>query len=256
MKICEYCKGEFTPAKYQYTQLFCSRKCADNHKKLNGRPERVCAYCDRIFKPKSSERLMFCSRECAFASKNKTRLIRQAEQVAKREANWPHCLVCGNRCQTSRAVLCSKECRKVHARNQWITAVRKAYIPQKRACKGCGKSFETEYGHSHALYCSKECARRTLRRVGKSIRRARKRQLQYERIDPIMIFHRDGWKCQLCGVKTPKQARGTIESNAPELDHIIPLSQGGAHTEANVQCACRKCNADKGQRIMGQSRLF
>jgi 5-methylcytosine-specific restriction endonuclease McrA len=37
--------------------------------------------------------------------------------------------------------------------------------------------------------------------------------------------------------------------NAPELDHIIPLSAGGAHTLDNVACAHRSCNLEKGDTL-------
>jgi len=72
------------------------------------------------------------------------------------------------------------------------------------------------------------------------------REVVYERIDPIKIFKRDNWKCKLCDIDTPRTLRGTIEDNAPELDHIMPLALGGSHTANNVQCLCRKCNCDKG----------
>jgi len=68
-------------------------------------------------------------------------------------------------------------------------------------------------------------------------------------INPLLILDRDKWKCYLCGVKTPKELRGTYLDNAPELDHVIPLSKGGLHVESNLRCACRKCNAEKSDQI-------
>ena len=68
-------------------------------------------------------------------------------------------------------------------------------------------------------------------------------------INPFLILDRDKWKCYLCGVKTPKELRGTYLDNAPELDHVIPLSKGGLHVESNLRCACRKCNAEKSDQI-------
>jgi 5-methylcytosine-specific restriction endonuclease McrA len=32
------------------------------------------------------------------------------------------------------------------------------------------------------------------------------------------------------------------------LDHIIPVADGGEHTEANCQCAHHRCNMRKGRR--------
>lgn len=67
-----------------------------------------------------------------------------------------------------------------------------------------------------------------------------------ERFDPYSVFDRDGWVCQLCGCDTPRSHRGTLQGNAPELDHIVPLARGGVHSQANTQCACRACNGAKG----------
>ncbi|WP_369598523.1 HNH endonuclease [Sinorhizobium meliloti] len=77
-----------------------------------------------------------------------------------------------------------------------------------------------------------------------------------ERVDPIKVFDRDKWKCQICGVKTPRKLRGTMDDRAPELDHVMPLSLGGAHSYMNTQCACRKCNREKSDTLPAQIGLF
>jgi 5-methylcytosine-specific restriction endonuclease McrA len=78
-----------------------------------------------------------------------------------------------------------------------------------------------------------------------------------EKFHPFDIFDRDGWKCQICGTKTPKALRGTYKPNAPELDHIVPISKGGAHHPSNCQTSCRSCNARKSDGMpMGQIGLF
>lgn len=86
--------------------------------------------------------------------------------------------------------------------------------------------------------------------------RAKKAGVTHDRIDPLAVFARDGWRCQLCSRKTPKAKRGTCADNAPELDHIVPLSKGGPHSLTNVQCACRACNNAKGSRPLGQLLLI
>ena len=50
---------------------------------------------------------------------------------------------------------------------------------------------------------------------------------------------------------TPRELRGKFQPNSPEIDHIIPLSRGGAHSVLNCACACRKCNGDKGNSMPG-----
>ena len=56
-------------------------------------------------------------------------------------------------------------------------------------------------------------------------------------------------RCQICGIDTPKELRGSANHNAPELDHKIPMSKGGPHSPENLQCSCRKCNIKKGASI-------
>lgn len=54
--------------------------------------------------------------------------------------------------------------------------------------------------------------------------------------------------CQICGERVNVHARNgrRIGGDYPSIDHIVPVSQGGEHTWANVQLAHMKCNAQKG----------
>lgn len=91
----------------------------------------------------------------------------------------------------------------------------------------------------------------------KAIRKAIKRGSNGgESVDPLRVFARDRWRCKLCGRKTPQTKRGTYEDDAPELDHIEPVSLGGMHTYLNTQCACRACNIRKGAKPLGQLLMF
>lgn len=96
------------------------------------------------------------------------------------------------------------------------------------------------------------------RRAAKALREAHKRGAVpgSEKFDPIEVLERCNWRCHLCGVKTPKRLRGTYDDRAPEVDHIVPLAAGGAHTRQNTACACRKCNQAKGARPLGQLQLL
>ena len=126
-------------------------------------------------------------------------------------------------------------------------------------CNSCGKQFVTEYGFKRRTYCSKECLRRAQRRArggGSHRARAKKYGVEYQYINPVKVFRRDNWTCQLCGKATPEKLRSTLDDRALELDHIQPISKGGPHTYANVQCTCRACNAAKGDKPMGQLKLF
>lgn len=129
-------------------------------------------------------------------------------------------------------------------------------------CADCGESF-TVQGDSGRVrgirrrFCSRECQKRSSDRVRTKARRAATRgALAVERVDPTLVFARDSWKCQICGVKTLRSKRGQSHPKAPELDHIMPLSLGGDHSYQNTQCTCRSCNIAKGARPMGQLMLF
>lgn len=132
-------------------------------------------------------------------------------------------------------------------------------------CRSCSGLVERERQHSHTVQgnrcqsCadqSKMVSRRKSRRIRKAMDRARLKRVKVEQVDPIKVFDRDGWRCHLCGYKTPKEKRGTYHPKAPELDHIVPLSKGGAHSYANTACSCRKCNAEKSDKILGQPSLL
>lgn len=52
------------------------------------------------------------------------------------------------------------------------------------------------------------------------------------------VFLRDEYVCQYCGVETTKKTA--------TLDHVLPISHGGANTWENCVCACSRCNINKG----------
>lgn len=128
-------------------------------------------------------------------------------------------------------------------------------------CKVCDRAF-CPLRHRQALAmktCSPECSdinARRMRVAKEKVRTHRKRGIQAQPVDPFRVFDRDSWRCQLCGVRTDRAKRGTSHPKAPELDHILPLAAGGAHSYENTQCSCRRCNNAKRARPVGQMRLF
>ena len=124
-------------------------------------------------------------------------------------------------------------------------------------CSTCGRPVGSAL---RKRYCSKAC--RDSGDVTRSIRRAvgraymcAKRARVVVQFDPHEVLERDGWRCRLCGVRTPKGHRGKNLPSSPELDHIVPLSKGGEHTPWNTQCLCRKCNRSKSDKAIGQLAL-
>jgi len=76
-------------------------------------------------------------------------------------------------------------------------------------------------------------------------RRARKRRAgKIEPIDRDYIYKRDQGTCSLCGRKVRKQDMS--------IDHIVPLSLGGAHCLTNVTLVHLQCNTRKRTRAVPQ----
>lgn len=78
-------------------------------------------------------------------------------------------------------------------------------------------------------------------------RRVQIRGGEVERFSRLEVFARDDWTCGLCD--SPVDPTLTFPDPASaSLDHIAPVSLGGAHTRANTRLAHLGCNASRGNR--------
>lgn len=55
--------------------------------------------------------------------------------------------------------------------------------------------------------------------------------------DRWSVWERDDFRCVLCGSR-----------RRLSIDHVVPISKGGANDVANYQTMCTRCNAKKGNR--------
>lgn len=114
-------------------------------------------------------------------------------------------------------------------------------------CLECGQPNQPSGRHKtiamHIRFCSKNCR---YRYKGRRRRAARKavRHADFSRLD---ILERDGWMCQLCNKRIDRRLKFPHPKSA-SLDHIVPLSVGGADVPSNVQAAHWDCNVAKGNR--------
>lgn len=263
-KACEHCGEPFSGG--AHNRRFCSDQCPRKaHRKVYDRsatlPTCTCQNCGTEYRPKRPERTTFCSRECSIA-----RTVRDAQNKTDADAmrvrvrvKRKSCAYCDFRFSTaSGRAFCSDACATAsQSRRKVLAQLSDGSIYRgPRVCPECSVTFVPPYGRAHARYCSNYCSQRNTRRTARARRRARMRGAANDNINPFDVFARDGWKCRLCGVRTPRSLRGTHDDRAPELDHIIPLAKGGGHTLENVQCSCRKCNGEKGDIPLGQMLLF
>lgn len=283
-KPCGHCDEPTTRRRYCSTR--CSLRARDRRLGIQSWAERYpvtrlversCAVCGASFERRQrvGDAALCCSRECGFT------LIRwrgeqsRAFQQAKAEFfRWAaiasgklrtRCSLCPSPLKDGQRLYC-KPCAKEHWRLRSLE-----YYRASRGdvtCADCDTPIANDGSYQRRCEPCREAARQRnkeaartspsylrSKRAAKARRRALERGAKAERFDPLEILARDGWRCHICGVSTPKRLRGTYEDRAPELDHIVPLALGGEHTRINTACACRKCNGAKGAEPLGQLRL-
>ena len=243
--------------------------CGISHARRAGRPQTYCADCKleietRPTPPRDLE-CVVC--KCAFHAKDKRTKYcsRSCGRIARKAAN-PDAVraeyLRGKQLEKDRKALDPVRLMKA-ARGDLVSALKRLIVSKDaaekaaRCCAVCGVSL----AQGRKKYCSQSCynkseVTRAVRRRSRSSYRAAKKANTIEAFDPIEILERDKWRCQICGVKTPKSLRGTSDPRAPELDHIIPISQNGAHARFNAQCACKRCNRAKSDKPLGQMLLI
>lgn len=59
------------------------------------------------------------------------------------------------------------------------------------------------------------------------------------------VFKRDSFKCQYCGRQSPDVIL--------EVDHILPVAEGGTNDILNLITSCRDCNRGKGKRKLSDT---
>lgn len=241
-RACRQC-GKSPILGYKYCSLTCGQTARDRAKGVKPRAARSqceCVVCGTSF-GKRSDASLCCSRECGFKL-----LAWRAEQ----NANYKKAKTEFTRWARN-AKRAAKEAERVNRSKQCRTCGTPVSKGQQRCgpCRSNARSASRSKERSSAV-----C--KASRRAAKARRRAVERSIHAERFDPLEVLNRDKWTCHICGIKTPKRLRGSYDDCAPELDHIIPLAAGGAHTRQNTACACRRCNHKKGDKPLGQLWLI
>lgn len=284
-KPCIVCGELFLP--YQKKSVVCSQDCRLVHVANNSRakwqvkdyPEVNCQKCNTVFKPRQKDG-KYCSAAC---NRKRPRhilincLCCKKEVKRTRRGSNDSRQYCSKQCACIHRVAITKEIhalKRIAENNKpkpvidtfvlgEIQAIKRMARRAKdsRCCRHCGEIVYSKYVLVHPT-CRKEYSKikkeqyrqtdsyKQNKKAAKSKRKALERGASVaEPINPDFILERDKYRCYICGIKTPKKLRGTYEDNAPEVDHIIPLSKGGLHIESNLRCSCRKCNGLKSDRV-------
>ena len=249
MKRCNVCNTEkplddFHKAKRQ----------ADGHR-------RECKACVREYQrrwrngPKREE--ILAKARAKDAAYRKTE--RAAEMTAKRGRQWRErerqkardarsgrtCQRCGDPIPVDLregVIFCTRRCAHLASQKRRRPYRREAINESNRRWRANNpetrRAIEARYWKRHPEKMRAKNARGKARRRGQVV----------ETVDPLAIYERDGWICQLCG-EGVDSAIASPDPRSASLDHIIPLSRGGVHAEVNCQLAHRSCNSRKGNRL-------
>ena len=194
---------------------------------------RQCVRCNAKYEPKHRIS-MYCTKTCKRVAWNR----KKDPAYGTRAITKSHARAI--------AVGIRKSARAVRSADTYMRAELRLLRLLARPCAVCSEPLMRD---GHGTMCSDACAEvsfRNKKRAARMARKALERAASVDIVDPIRVFWRDGWRCYLCGCATPKAKRGTYDDDAPELEHVVPLSKGGAHSYANCRCACRACNLIKG----------
>jgi hypothetical protein len=128
---------------------------------------------------------------------------------------------------------------------------------QEFSCEQCGRRFERYVAPRETRlprFCSQKCGN-DFRNVGgrKAANRAR-RAIAASTNDGIIdmqIWDRDDWLCRIpgCELGPIRADLRKPEPLSPSVDHIVPLSLGGADTAPNKRSAHLFCNLSRNNRM-------
>lgn len=243
---CEWClvlpvssAGSRGPRK-RFCSPGCNMRAATRHGNLDTHGDQNCSWCFLWFS-NDLVKTKYCSAGC------RARSTTHARQL--------NCIICGDPFISTTSqkgarptLSCSRpECRREFALRRSPRVVCE--------CRGCGTPFEKHAISTSREWCSRTCYERVRRKsrhlysnTWQRMRCEKMRRNGHEKIDVLAVFERDNWTCQICDIRVNREAVHP-DSMAPTIDHIVPVSKGGAHTWDNVRCAHSICNTRKNAKI-------
>lgn len=220
--------------RYHRPEVKAAQSARISRKRLERRQReapRECAWCKGPLEVavvlKHGKPSTFCSDDCRKAD-------RKAYDQRWAVRNHERVKAAGARRRKERAAENKAYFQKHYAANR----ERKKRLHREWYAKHSERALATarEYAASHPELV------RAIGRVSRATRRARIKDAFIETIDPHVVFNRDKGICGICHGDVDRRSKW-------EIDHVIPLSKGGAHAYANVQLAHHRCNRAKSAKM-------
>lgn len=249
---CQWCGEQVAAGERGPLGSYCSDRCRS--RAARGSVQMFftpCEWCGLLLLPAGPGPAMrFCGSVCRTRSAEARDPERYAEYRARsnRRRSPPRygaCRSCGCEFQVNEG-----RGRDAH----WCRACRRETPDlSDRACEVCGDEFSpTTRRHR---FCSRACNLRAWeeRRDYHSRNAVRRAQALSGDMDITVegVCERDGWRCGLCGQRIGRGYSWPHPRSA-SIDHIVPLSQRGAHRWVNVQASHLACNVAKRDRAVGE----
>ena len=152
------------------------------------------------------------------------------------------------------ARFCKQNCRENFYRHEKLEATKARRLANPRQwdfhCDRCKKLVVTDVmvtRGKYGRYC-RNCALLKQRENYRVKTAKRQKVTQPIRISADVLIERDGNLCRLCDTEIDLSLARNSRWGAT-IDHIIPLSKGGADELDNLQLAHWICNIKKGNRV-------
>jgi hypothetical protein len=277
--VSRYQKSLATKPKQYVDVKFCGKckieKVASKFSKRNGSRDALHSFCrdcvseyDKQYAKRPKPRTK--NKKCG-----KCRIEKPAREFHKNNGSkdglFAFCKACATECgnvwaKRPKKCVASKLCKKCGAKKvaSEFQKSNRTSDGLKNICKGCvmknGEAYRKTYpvrvAANKRKYNQTFKGKRAAYRAS-HIRRSLAVNATIEQFNPHEVLIRDGYICQLCGIKTNPHLKNHNHPKYPNLDHIVPLSKGGEHSRKNTQCLCHRCNCQKGNSGVGdQLRMW
>jgi len=143
-----------------------------------------------------------------------------------------------------------KDCLARRKRVRLVLVPTPPKLDRDLVCPACRTPFRGN--GKRYTYCSRECFESFRHKANwkhVTARRARERAAATTPFRRHDVFERDGWICGICHDPIDKSLPWPHLMSAV-LDHVFPISRGGAHSIENAQAAHNGCNIRKSNKIL------